>query len=80
MLSGLSGCKEWEWEAEEEQSKVIAMSALELLAIVNCKLIHLPPGLVSNRRYNLRTMRLQDLTLLQYVHNFPWVVELNALR
>ncbi|KAF7017400.1 unnamed protein product [Triticum aestivum] len=77
-LGALSEWKEWDWEEEEEQSKVIAMPALEHLVLRNCKLTHLPPGLASDRRYNLRTMRLQDLTLLEYVENFPSVVELRA--
>lgn len=80
ILSGLSGLKEWEWEAEEEQSKIIAMPALEELCLSYCKLTHLPPGLASDRRNNLRTMRLEDLTLLEYVENFPCVVELKVYR
>ncbi|XP_037470482.1 putative disease resistance RPP13-like protein 1, partial [Triticum dicoccoides] len=78
MLSGLSGLNVWDWEDEEEQNKVIAMPALELLGIVDCKLTHLPPGLASDRRYNLRTIVLDNLTLLEYVENFPSVVELRV--
>ncbi|KAF7017403.1 unnamed protein product [Triticum aestivum] len=78
VLSGLSGWKEWEWEAE--QSKVIAMPALEHLVLVDCKLTHLPQGLASDYRYNLRTVALEKLTLLEYVENFPWVVELRVYR
>ena len=77
-LEGLSGWKEWEWE--EEQSKVIAMPALEHLGIGDCKLTHLPPGLASDRRHNLRILELEKLTLLEYVENFPSVVELNVYR
>lgn len=76
-LNKLSGWKEWEWE-EEEQSKVIAMPALEYLKLRDCKLTHLPAGLVSDHRYNLRTIELVKLTLLEYVENFPSVVELNV--
>lgn len=75
VLGGLSGWKEWGWE-DEEQSKVIAMPALEFLYLRDCKLTHLPPGLASDRRHNLRKIDLGDLMLLEYVENFPCVVEL----
>ncbi|KAE8778323.1 hypothetical protein D1007_48756 [Hordeum vulgare] len=77
VLDGLSGWKEWGW-VDEEQSKVIAMPALESLdiRIRDCKLTHLPPGLASDRRHNLRTIILEELTLREYVENFPGVVEL----
>ncbi|KAE8810445.1 Disease resistance protein RGA2 [Hordeum vulgare] len=76
-LDGLSGWKEWDWE-DEEQSKVIAMPALEFLFLRDCKLTHLPSGLASDRRQNLRSIVLEKLTLLEYVENFPWVVELKV--
>ncbi|XP_037471775.1 putative disease resistance protein RGA3 [Triticum dicoccoides] len=79
VLSGLSGLKEWDWEEEAEQSKVIAMPALEHLVLVDCKkLTHLPRGLASARRHNLRILELEKLPLLEYVENFPSVVELKV--
>ncbi|KAI5011836.1 hypothetical protein ZWY2020_015075 [Hordeum vulgare] len=75
-LLRLSAWKEWDWV--EQQSKVIAFPALEYLKLRDCKLTHLPPGLASDRRQNLRTIYLEELTLLEYVENFPWVVELHV--
>nr|UBY07440.1 NBS-LRR disease resistance protein [Dasypyrum villosum] len=75
-LHGLPGWKGWDWE--DEQGKVIAMPALEGLYLRDCKMTHLPPGLASDRRYNLRTIVLEKLTVLEYVENFPWVVELHV--
>ncbi|KAM3405701.1 hypothetical protein ACQJBY_008300 [Aegilops geniculata] len=76
-LEGLCRWNEWEWE--EEQSKVIAMPALERLYLTECKkLTHLPRGLASDHRCNLRFIGLEKLMLLEYVENFPWVVELKV--
>uniref|UniRef100_A0A8R7TPK0 Disease resistance R13L4/SHOC-2-like LRR domain-containing protein n=1 Tax=Triticum urartu TaxID=4572 RepID=A0A8R7TPK0_TRIUA len=75
VWSRLSGWKLWDWEAE---SKVIAMPALEYLKLRDCKLPRLPPGLASDHRYNLRIIELVELTLLEYVENFPSVVELKV--
>ncbi|KAE8778091.1 Disease resistance protein RGA2 [Hordeum vulgare] len=76
-LKSLSEWKEWDWE-DEEPSRVIAMPCLEFLVLRDCKLTHLPLGLASDRRHNLRTIVLWNLTLLEYVENFPWVVELRV--
>ncbi|CAM0955726.1 unnamed protein product [Alopecurus aequalis] len=76
-LRGMSGWKKWDWE--EEQGKAMAMPALENLSITDCMLSHLPPGLASNGRYNLRTLYLSGLSILASLENFPSVVDLDVL-
>uniref|UniRef100_A0ACD5WP97 Uncharacterized protein n=1 Tax=Avena sativa TaxID=4498 RepID=A0ACD5WP97_AVESA len=76
-MQGLPRWKKWDWE--EEQGKAMAMPALEHLMIVNCRLTHLPLGLASHNRYNLRTLYLCDLTVLASVENFPSVVSFDVL-
>ncbi|XP_066336082.1 putative disease resistance RPP13-like protein 1 isoform X2 [Miscanthus floridulus] len=74
-LLGLSVWKEWNWE---KHSEAISMAALEHLQLTDCKLTHLPPGLACDYRYSLRSICLKDLTLLEYLENFPSVVKLDV--
>ena len=76
-LRGMAGWKEWDWE--EEQGKDMAMPALDNLTITDCMLSHLPPGLATNDRYNLKTLYLSGLSILASLENFPSVVELDVL-
>ncbi|KAL6653843.1 hypothetical protein ACP70R_008767 [Stipagrostis hirtigluma subsp. patula] len=73
--------EEWEWEEEEEaEAKDIAMPALHTLAIFECKLDRLPPGLASSRRLALRKLLLWDVSRIAAVENFPSVVDLDVRR
>uniref|UniRef100_A0ACD5TH01 Uncharacterized protein n=1 Tax=Avena sativa TaxID=4498 RepID=A0ACD5TH01_AVESA len=76
-LHGMYGWEKWEWE--EEQGQAMAMPTLENLSIMGCMLSHLPPGLASSDRYNLRTLYLSGLSILASLENFPSVVELDVL-
>ncbi|KAM0836065.1 hypothetical protein ACQ4PT_062537 [Festuca glaucescens] len=76
-MAYLSRWKKWDWE--EEQGKAMAMPTLEHLRIINCRLTHLPLGLASNNRYNLRVLYLKGLTILASVENFPSVVTFDVL-
>jgi len=84
ILEGLSEWEEWDWE---EQATVdvtagtmaMAMPALEVLAIRNCKLRCLPRGLANSKRHALRQLYLYELTNLTSVDNFPSVVDLDVL-
>jgi hypothetical protein len=73
----LSRWKIWDWE--EEQGKAMAMPALEHLRIENCRLTHLPLGLASHNRYNLRILYLRNLIVLASVENFPSVVSFDVI-
>jgi len=83
ILEGLSEWEEWDWE---EQATVdvtagtmaMAMPALEVLAINNCKLSCLPPGLANSKRHALRQLHLHELANLTSVENFPSVVDLDV--
>uniref|UniRef100_A0ACD5X9T7 Uncharacterized protein n=1 Tax=Avena sativa TaxID=4498 RepID=A0ACD5X9T7_AVESA len=77
MLYDLPQWKEWDWV--EEQGKAMAMPALEELRIMSCKLSRLPQGLASHNRCNLRILNLMDLSILEFVENFPSVVEFDVL-
>jgi hypothetical protein len=71
------GWSKWDWE--EEQGKAMAMPVLDNLSITGCMLAHLPSGLASSNRYNLRTLYLSELSMLASLENFPSVVELDVL-
>ncbi|KAM0890898.1 hypothetical protein ACQ4PT_026754 [Festuca glaucescens] len=73
-MADLSRWKKWDWEEEQGKAMAMAMPALEHLMIKNCRLAHLPLGLASHNRYNLRTLDLEGLTVLASVENFPSVV------
>uniref|UniRef100_A0ACD5YXV0 Uncharacterized protein n=1 Tax=Avena sativa TaxID=4498 RepID=A0ACD5YXV0_AVESA len=77
-MGDLSRWKKWDWE-EEGQGEAMAMPALEHLMIINCRLTHLPLGLASHKRCNLRTLLLERLTVLASVDNFPSVVTFKVL-
>jgi hypothetical protein len=79
-LEGLSAREQWEWEGqgEDESSEAMAMPALKLLTIDNCKLSCLPPGLSSSKRLGLRELNLYKLSNLTSVENCSSVVELNV--
>jgi Leucine-rich repeat (LRR) protein len=74
FLIGMVEWEEWEWE---EQVK--AMPRLEKLVLDNCKLKRVPPGLASSARA-LKCLCLQDVELVSYLENFPFVVELEVIR
>jgi len=56
----------------------MAMPALRVLQIDNCKLRYLPPGLSSSKRLGLRQLNLYELSNLTSVENFPSVVEVDV--
>ncbi|XP_066338848.1 putative disease resistance RPP13-like protein 1 [Miscanthus floridulus] len=80
-LAGLCEWEEWEWEEQGEDATVdaVAMPALKVLQIIDCKLSCLPPGLASSRRHALRELCLYKLSNLTYIENFPSVVQLQVL-
>ncbi|XP_047044466.1 putative disease resistance protein RGA4 [Lolium rigidum] len=75
-LHGMFRWMKWDWE---EEGKVMAMPALDNLSITGCMLTHLPSGLATSDRYNLRTLYLSELSMLASLENFPSVVELDVL-
>ncbi|KAF0896923.1 hypothetical protein E2562_030772 [Oryza meyeriana var. granulata] len=64
--------EEWEWE---QLNNVQAMPALEELALDNCKLRRLPPGL-SSQATALTSMILQNIKQLNSVEGFASLVNL----
>ncbi|CAL4978902.1 unnamed protein product [Urochloa decumbens] len=71
--------EEWDWE-EDVTSDAMAMPALKMVTICNCKLSHLPPGLANSNRHALRELYLYDFTSLTSLDDFPSVVELDVFR
>ena len=69
FLAGLCEWEEWDWEVqgEDESADAVAMPALELVMIRNCKLRCLPPGLASSKRHYLRELELHELSNLTYI-------------
>ncbi|KAL6637113.1 hypothetical protein ACP70R_024685 [Stipagrostis hirtigluma subsp. patula] len=67
---GMLGWTQWDWEEQ-----VAAMPVLESLAIDNCKLHHLPPGL-ARRAGRLTRLHLRNVRHLVSVENFSLVVEM----
>ncbi|XP_066358465.1 putative disease resistance RPP13-like protein 1 [Miscanthus floridulus] len=82
LLAGLCEWEEWDWEVqgEDESADAVAMPALELVMIRNCKLRCLPPGLASSKRHYLRELELHELSNLTYIENFPSLVELEVFN
>ncbi|CAO2142682.1 unnamed protein product [Urochloa humidicola] len=78
-LSQLREWEEWDWE-EDVTSDAMAMPALRMVTIINCKLSHLPPGLANSNRHALRELYLYDFTNLTSLDNFPSVVELDVYQ
>ncbi|CAL4935320.1 unnamed protein product [Urochloa decumbens] len=71
-FEGMLGWTEWEWE-----HNVPAMSALEELMIVNCKLQRLPAGL-ARHACRLRELYLTNIQHLVSVENFHSLVKLRS--
>jgi len=80
-LKGLSEWEEWDWEEQGEDETAdaaMAMPALMSVAMDNCKLSYLPPGLASSKRLALRQLYLYELSRLTSLENFPSVVKLDV--
>jgi len=81
FLEGLFEWEEWDWEEQatvEVTAGTMAMPALELLTIRNCKLSCLPSGLANSKRHALRQLNLYELANLTSVGNLPSVVDLEV--
>ncbi|KAF8647791.1 hypothetical protein HU200_065206 [Digitaria exilis] len=76
-LEGLCQWEQWDWE-DDVTAGAMAMPALCVLAIKNCKLSRLPPGLATSKRHALRKLFLYQVTNLACVENFPSVLELDV--
>uniref|UniRef100_A0ACD5VCJ3 Uncharacterized protein n=1 Tax=Avena sativa TaxID=4498 RepID=A0ACD5VCJ3_AVESA len=70
ILSEMVEWEEWEWE-----NQMKAMTCLEELCLINCKLRRVPPGLAFNARA-LKTLSLDGVKKLSYLENIPSLVEL----
>lgn len=81
FLEGLFELEEWDWEEQatvDVTAGTMAMPALELFTIRNCKLSCLPWGLANSKRHALRQLNLYELANLTSVGNLPSVVDLEV--
>ncbi|CAL4980118.1 unnamed protein product [Urochloa decumbens] len=77
FLDGLCEWEEWHWDVT---AGTTGMPALKKLTIINSKLSGLPPGLANSERKALRELKLQNLSNLTSVENFPSIVELDIFN